>query len=226
MTISEFDNLLSMLFIAYLFGCEKKWNKTLKMNKLFSSDKHMVKFLRQIKVTQLITTCVTLPKNIMQKKCVLQTQGYNLSFYFINKTYERERVKAIIGFTLKTSLGQILVKSTPKFIKFENIQELLKYLENHIISLKEESETEPYTFVSDGLDFQVTASTGSYDPSGESNFTIKCMINIGEAQKEDFCTYVGGESVTTITKTQEFMSELQSVLDDFKNLDKYLQTTE
>jgi hypothetical protein len=163
---------------------------------------------------------------MMQKKCVLQTQGYKFSFYFRNKTYDKDRVMVIVEFTLETSLGQILVRTTPMSIIFPDIQRLLTYFENHMISLKKDSTTDSYTFVNDHIDFQITALSGHYDPSGESYFSIQCMINIGRAHEGDCCTYVGGESLITFTKTQEFMSELQSVLDDFQNPDKYLSNVE
>lgn len=106
-------------------------------------------------------------------------------------------------------------------ISIQDIQRLIKYFEEHIAKLQENPDSESYTFVTYGLNFQVQALAGDVriNPSNllqtspdDGEFTIVFMVNVGQSNVEACQTYVGGESVVTLKNIHSFTSLLQAVL--------------
>ncbi|MDF2388031.1 hypothetical protein JMG10_41740 [Nostoc ellipsosporum NOK] len=113
------------------------------------------------------------------------------------------------------------MKSQPELIYIQDLQRLIKYFEEHIAQLQENPDSESYTFVTYGLNFQVQDLAGEVhiNPSNllqklpdDGEFTIRFMVNVGQTNVEASRTYVGGESVVKLANIHSFTSLLQAVL--------------
>lgn len=74
----------------------------------------------------------------MLRKCFLETEGYRI--FFNSKSVEgteADFVDSIVEFQLNPCLGELLVRSIPAFITFQDLQRLATYFEQHIAVLKE-----------------------------------------------------------------------------------------
>lgn len=152
----------------------------------------------------------------MKKQCILETNGYRVVFTLksVQKT-KADFVDSICEFQLDPRLGELLARSVPTFIHFKDLQRLVTYFEQHITTLREDPNSESHTFVTYNLDFQVQALSGDILSEGEGLFTIRFMVNVGQAHEKACSTYVGGESVVTFANIRSFTASLQAALDEF-----------
>ena len=153
----------------------------------------------------------------MFRKCFLETNGYRI--FFNLKSTDKPKadfVDSIIEFQLDPNLGEVLVRSVPGFIHFKDLQRLIKYFEKHIAALKEDPNSESYTFVTYNLGFQVQALSGRVFSESEGFFTIMFTVNVGQAYKGAGSTYVGGESVVSFASISRFTSSLLALLNELE----------
>ncbi len=143
----------------------------------------------------------------------METNGYRISFNLKSvEGTEVDFVDSIVEFQLDPRIGELLVRSVPAFIHFKDLQRLVTYFEQHIAALKEDPNSESYTFVTYNLGFQVQALSGSVLTESEGFFTIVFTVNVGQAYEGACSTYVGGESVVTFENIRSFTSSLQAAL--------------
>ncbi len=147
----------------------------------------------------------------MISKCLLETNGYRISFEF---TYleTKKYMDMIVEFIIDPSLGGFLVRSIPTCIDLIDLQRLLQYFEHHIESLRQNLNTESYTFVPTELGFQVQALSGDQLSENDLEFTIRFMVNVGRYKKEGTSVYVGGESVVNLKNIKDFTKACRKVL--------------
>lgn len=143
-------------------------------------------------------------------KCLLETEGYQIVFNLKSLESTKEDLDLIVEFHLDC----FAVKSIPAFIAIKDLHRLVSYFEEHIASLQVDPDSESYTFSTYGLGFQVQALAGEVRSPDDGEFSMRFMVNVGQANVDASRTYVGGESVVTLANIQGFTSSLQGVLAD------------
>lgn len=151
----------------------------------------------------------------MVSKCLLETEGYQILLELRSLETSKKDVDMIVEFTLNPHLGSISVQSIPGLIALKDLQRLITYFEEHIDRLKQDPDSESYTFVTYGLGFQVQALSGEVRSPDDGEFTVRFMVNVGQGKFEASRTYVGGESEVTLKNIKRFISSLQLVLVKF-----------
>lgn len=151
----------------------------------------------------------------MIRKCLLETNGYQTIFNLksVDKP-QADSVELIVEFQLDPRLGELSAMSVPSFIHFKDLHRLVTYFEQHIASLRKDPNSEAHTFVTYGLSFQIQALSGDILCEDEGVFTLRFMVNIGEAYEKASSTYVGGESMMTLANIRSFISSLQLALSE------------
>ncbi len=148
----------------------------------------------------------------MNSKCLLETEGYQILFDLKTLDSTTKDVDAVVEFILDPRLAEISVKSVPTFVAIKDLQRLIKYFEEHIALLQQDSDSESYTFVTWGLGFQVQALSGEVRSPNDGEFTLRFTINVGYVNKEASRIYVGGESVVTLENIHRFTSSVYTTL--------------
>lgn len=120
----------------------------------------------------------------------------------------------LVEFRLNPLIGEVAVKSVPTLIAISDLQRLVAYFENHIADLKQNPDSESYTFVTTDLGFQVQALSGEIRSQSDGEFSIRFMVNVGESNGEGCRVYVGGESLITLENIKNFGSSLRAALSD------------
>ncbi|MDF5719608.1 MAG: hypothetical protein PUP91_03760 [Rhizonema sp. PD37] len=105
-----------------------------------------------------------------------------------------------------------MVRSIPTIITLKDLQSLITYFEQHITNLKSDPNSKAHTFVTWDLGFQVEALSGDVFSESEGVFTIRFMVNIGQADEKACSTYVGGEAMVTFANIRSFTLSLQAAL--------------
>lgn len=151
----------------------------------------------------------------MIRKAILETNGYQIVFNLksVDKP-QADFVDSIVEFQLDSRLGELSARSIPTFIHFKDLQRLVTYFQQHIATLKENSDSDSHAFVTYGSGFVIQAFSGSVLSESEGFFTIQFMVNVGEAYEKACSTYVGGESVVTFANIRNFTSSLQAALNE------------
>jgi hypothetical protein len=157
---------------------------------------------------------ITSEANNMDKKCILETEGYRISFSLKAVQDSKEYVDMIVEFTLDQSLGGTIVKSVPTFIASDDLYRLVAYFEEHIAQLPQHPDREASTFVPMELGFQVQALAGEVYAENDGKFSVRFLLNVGKSKDEGERVYVGGEAVVTLKNIRKFITSLHEALAD------------
>lgn len=150
----------------------------------------------------------------MVNKCFLETDGYRILFELTAFNAVEKYADVVIEFRLNPLFGEVAVKSVPTLIAISDLQRLVAYFDRHIADLKQNPDSESYTFITTDLGFQVQALSGEIRSQNDGEFSIRFMVNVSESNREGYRVYVGGESLITLENIQSFGSSLRAVLSD------------
>jgi hypothetical protein len=143
--------------------------------------------------------------------CVLDAGGYRVAFTFDNGDASKEYLDTTVELSLGAELGAFTVRSQPTFIAVKDLQRLAAYLEDHVAALQKDPNREPPPFVPLELGFQIHALSGDVLSEDEGEFTLRCMVNVGQGPDDSSRVYVGAESAVDVTRVKEFIASLEGV---------------
>jgi hypothetical protein len=155
----------------------------------------------------------------MGKKCVIETDGYRVSFDLKDMQASKEYIDMIVEFTLDQHLGDIMVKSVPTFIAASDLYRLATYFEEHIAQLLQNPDGASSTFVPMELGFQVQALAGEVHAENDGEFSVRFLVNVGKSKDEGEKVYVGGEAVVTLKNIRKFIASLHEALANLPRAD-------
>jgi len=154
----------------------------------------------------------------MIKHYLLETDGYQVVFELKSmKEADEDVVDAIIEFRLDSRLGNLSIKSVPNFIYKKDLEDLIKYFENHIDSLQKDQFSTSEVFITYGLGFQIQAFAGEAISPEDGEFTISFVVNLGQADEDSSRTWIGGESVITFEKIRNFTKAIDEAISQLFN---------
>jgi hypothetical protein len=151
----------------------------------------------------------------MAKKCLLETDGYRVSFDLNSGENSKEYVDLVVELTLNKHLGSVAVRSVTTCITISDLWRLTAYFEEHIERLRQDFDSESYAFVPMELGFQVQALEGEIQQENDGEFSIRFLVNVGEGSKQNHRVYIGGESVVTLKNIRRFIVSLHEALASF-----------
>ncbi len=122
----------------------------------------------------------------MRHQCILDTSGYELVFYLQSLDATKKCVGILVEFRLKPSHGNFSIRSGATTTYIAELEKLIMYLENHISALKNNPGNQFHVFVTYDFSFQIQALAGEVRSESEGEFTIQCMVNIGQPEEEGF----------------------------------------
>lgn len=155
----------------------------------------------------------------MTRKCVLETEGYQVSFDLKETQVSKEYVDMVVELALDQHLGSIAVKSVPTLIAVRDLYRLVEYFEAHITQLQQYPDCESSTFVPMELGFQVQALAGEVQAESAGEFSVRFFVNVGRSEADGHRVYMGGEAVVTLTNLRRFVTALQETLADLSCAD-------
>lgn len=151
----------------------------------------------------------------MSNKCQLKTEGYTITFeLFGNVRTPDMDIKTEIEFFLypHPRLGSLSVRSDITWLFVSDLESLLRYLEEHIVSLQHNPNSVSDIFVNLDLDFTLQAFSGEVQLPNDGGFSILFMLNIGRRDETSSSTYVGGEAAVSVAEVRHFMAAVRRVL--------------
>jgi hypothetical protein len=148
----------------------------------------------------------------MTKKCLLKTDGYQISLDVRDAEASHEYVDVVVALTLDRYLGDLVVKSTSTLIALRDLSRLVKYFERHIVQLLHNPDYQSEIFVPMELGFQVQALSGEVYTENDGEFSLRFLLNVGKSEEMYHRVYVGGESVVTLKDIKIFLSSLHEIL--------------
>lgn len=155
----------------------------------------------------------------MTKKCILKTDGYQISLDVRDLAASNEYVDVVVELILDPYLGDIVLKSTATLIALNDLSRLVKYFEAHIAQLLHNPDYQSETFVPMELGFQVQALAGEVYTENEGEFSLRFLLNVGKGEETGHRVYVGGESVATLKDIKVFLSSLHEILAALSHID-------
>lgn len=150
----------------------------------------------------------------MTQKCVLETDGYQVSFDLKETPIYAEDVEMVVELVLDQYLGSIAAQSVPTLIAVRDLYRLVEYFEAHIAQLLRHPDHESSTFVPMELGFQVQALAGEVQAENAGEFSLRFLVNVGRSEADGHRVYAGGEAVVTLTNLRRFVTSLQETLAD------------
>ena len=142
----------------------------------------------------------------MSTKCILKADGFQIYFNLIKFQKDKKNMDVAIEFHLDPCISEVILKSTPTFIEINDIQRLVSYFEQHIISLQKNPDTESDIFVPLELGFQIQALAGEVRSKTDGEFSIRFMVNVGKGNENKTNVYVGGEALIGLKQVMDFIS--------------------
>ena len=155
----------------------------------------------------------------MTKKCVLETDGYQVSFDLKETQVSKKYADMVVDLVLDQHLGSVAAKSVPTLIAVRDLYRLMEYFEAHIAQLLWDPDRESSTFVPMELGFQVQALAGEVQAENAGEFSLRFFVNVGRSEADGHRVYVGGEAVVTLTHLRRFVTSLQETLADLSCAD-------
>ena len=148
----------------------------------------------------------------MSHKALLETEGYLVMFEI--KTIDTSEIDldVVISFQLNSQISAISFCSDHNLIAKEDLQRLIVYFIQHIENLKQDPDTESFTFVPMDLAFQLQALSGEIRSQTDGEFGVRMMINVGRSCQEASSTYLGGESTVTLESIQNFITSIDTLM--------------
>ncbi len=147
----------------------------------------------------------------------MPSSRYRTVFELKSIDSNREMLDLVVEFQVDPRLREISVRSVSSYIDIKDLKRLVTYFEQHIASLKENSNSKSSVFIEYGLSFQIQASEGEIRSESEGEFSLQVMVNIGQPAKGYPRTYIGGESVVTLENIQSFTSSVNELLIELSN---------
>jgi hypothetical protein len=142
-----------------------------------------------------------------------------VSFNLEDVQASKEHVNMVIEFALDAYLGGIVVKSIPAFTAVSDLYRLTTYFEEHIAQLRQNPDSESYTFFPMELGFQAQALEGEVHIENDGDFSLRTLLNVGRNKDAGERVYVGGESVVTVKSIRKFIASLHEALTDLPRAD-------
>lgn len=143
---------------------------------------------------------------------LLRTEGFDLSFEVNRLFTDHEYVYMTVVFRLAPHLGDVLARSELTSIATKELEELVTYFEEHIARLRHDPWTHSDNFVNTELGFQIQALAGEIISPCEGEFSIQCMVNVGQSSEEGPRVYVGGETAVTLQEVYAFSDSIKALL--------------
>ncbi len=109
-------------------------------------------------------------------------------------------------------LGSLSVRSGTTWLFVSDLERLLRYLEEHIVSLQHDASSVSDTLVNLDLDFTLQAFSGDVQSFSDGRFSLLFMLNVGRRDEVSSSTYVGGEAVVTVAEVRHFVAAVRKVL--------------
>jgi len=148
----------------------------------------------------------------MTKKCLLETDGFQISVDLNTIETSKEHVGITVELVLDKHLGNVVIKSVPTCITLSDLWRLAVYFEEHIERLRQNFDSESYTFAPMELGFQLQALEGEIHQEHDGEFSLRFLLNVGEGSKQNHRVYIGGESVVTLKSIRIFIASLHEAL--------------
>src|SRR5688572_23594068 len=118
----------------------------------------------------------------MSSKCQLKAVGYTITFELFGSVRTPDMdIKTEIEFLLHPHPrhGSLSVQSGTTWLFISDLESLLRYLEEHIVSLQNNPSRVSDIFVNLDLDFTLQAFQGDVELPNDGGFGILFMLNIG-----------------------------------------------
>ncbi|HVG32468.1 MAG TPA: hypothetical protein VM911_05285 [Pyrinomonadaceae bacterium] len=153
----------------------------------------------------------------MNRTCVLEGDGFRISFEMEALKTEKDDLTAkkyvdlVVEIKLDSTLKGLTMESVPTITAIKDLHNLTQYLEQHLAKLAETPNKESWTFVA-GDGFQLQAFEGSLFLEPASEFTLRCMVNVGTSSEDGTSVYAGAEGVVTIKDTIAFVASMRAAL--------------
>jgi hypothetical protein len=150
----------------------------------------------------------------MTYQFTLQANGFHIVFNG-EPVHLNEALDTIIEIQLFPHLGGFTVRSVPMFLRINDLQRFLVYLEEHIEHLRNDSFYESYVFVPLELGFQVHALPGDVDEDTNGSFCLLFLVNIGlrGEDEDDTRVYIGGETNIDVSEVRAFIQTVRAVME-------------
>lgn len=148
----------------------------------------------------------------MSHEITLTTEGYVVTFQLEPRKDLRSSLDGTVVFTLVPGLSKMEVQSQSMPISVDDLERLAEYLQQHIVNLQADSDSEGETFVPLDLQFQMRASVGEVRSPDDGEFTLQFLVNVGQPDEESSSVYVGGEAVVTLEQIKHFLLSLRHLL--------------
>lgn len=154
------------------------------------------------------------PNNpIGKEKVCLNTEGYQVYFYLRKLDNSQNRVGIVLVFNLNSSINEVTIKTNAQSAYCEDLQSMIKYIENHINSLQQKSSNDSSTFLDCQKYFQIQALSGNLISEDKGSFPLRFMINVSYQDIERSTnTYVGAEALVSLKNIKIFVSSLKTAL--------------
>lgn len=210
-SLNEVCNGINVIDFETKIGVDREQAKLLlnsvnKLGRELRPPRYIKKNL-QARVDQPNSSSITI-----KQKCVLETNGYQVTFFLRSLDYSKLAVGLGVMLTINPEFGGVTVRSTARFM-IPILQTLVSYLKRHINNLKEE----PYK-TSDLLKysiFQIQALSGNVTSEDEGSFNLRFMVNTGDPKdRGNTSNYVSAEAVVTFANIRSFTASLQAALDE------------
>ena len=153
----------------------------------------------------------------MKYSASLKTSGYELKFYIRKLDQSPEHLGIIVMFLPCSEYSVPPIKSITNTMLVDGIEQLARYLENHISSLSHNPAFKSGVFLTYGDVFQMQALGGEVHSDSEGVFSIQCMVNVGNPTNQPFSTYLGGEAVITIKDANKFVEDLRVIIAELRS---------
>jgi len=150
----------------------------------------------------------------MLQQSILKTDGYHVTFDWIFLP-EYSLMDAVITFSTVPGLQLITAKSDVTYIRYKDMERLIKYFQDFVAEAMKDSKASTYVFVPSELGFNLQPSGGEIVSSDDGCFSLTFMVNIGRDPGGTY-TYVGGESLVDLVELQIFLDSLQEVIDQYQ----------
>ena len=156
----------------------------------------------------------------LRRRLALSTSGYEFIIHLSSLKNSRDRIGIVAQLVPKPTLQLAAIQSRMSTILLTDLNKLGLYLEKHINSNLED---ESHIFLGYDCIFQVQALEGFLDVRKDvidpknSEFSIRCLVNIGQTEALPQSEYFGGESTVSLDECIDFVNAIKESYCAFKN---------
>lgn len=149
----------------------------------------------------------------IRKKCILETSGYQVSFFIKSFDARKDSVAIGVRMTVDPVIEGVAVRSSATAMRILTLQNLILYLEAHIEDLKSDPKKTSDLLYYDI--FRIQALSGNVTSESEGSFTLRFMVNTGvPVDRKNSSNFVSAEAVVTFANMHSFTASLQAVVDE------------